>query len=122
MNIQRKEIKIELNGKEYSAILDFGAAIEFESLTGKSILVEIQEFSKTQSMYTLAAIMASVIKTKANKSIGMSEIKKVDLISGLEYFVSKISELFENSLPHGEEDSYEEDDYIDEEEKKTIED
>lgn len=115
MNIQRKEIEIELNGKEYIAVLDFGAAIYFEGLTNKSILVEIEKLTETQSMNMLATIMASVIKTKANKSIGMNEISKVDLIGGLDYFVDKMTELFENSLPQNEEDDIE-----NEEDKKKM--
>ena len=109
MNIQRKEIDIELNGKNYKAVLDFGAAIEFEGLTKKSILVEMNKIAETQSMTMLAYLMASVIKTKANKSIGISEIQKVDLIGGLNYFTDKMSELLENSLPQTEEDDIDED-------------
>lgn len=109
MNIQRKEIDIELNGKEYKAVLDFGAAIEFEGLTKKSILVEINKIATTQSMATLAYLMASVIKTKANKSIGIAEIQKVDLVGGLEYFMEKMNELLENSLPQEEEDDIDKD-------------
>lgn len=114
MQIQRKEIDIELNGKNYKAVLDFGAAIEFEGLTKKSILVEIQNIATTQSMTTLACLMASVIKKENNKSLGMKEIEKIDLIGGLTYFMAKMEELFENSLPK--------DDEIDDEEvKKKIE-
>lgn len=114
MNIQRKEIDIELNGKNYKAVLDFGAAMEFEGLTKKSILVEIQNIATTQSMTTLACLMASVIKKENNKPLGIKEIEKVDLIGGLTYFMAKMEELFENSLPK--------DDEIDDEEvKKKIE-
>lgn len=104
MNIQRKEIDIQLNGKDFKAVLDFGAAIEFEGLTGKSIVTEIQKLSQTNSLYTLAAIMACVIKKDKNKSVGMQEISKVDLVGGLSYFVEKMEELFENSLPKDEDE------------------
>lgn len=108
MNIQRKEIDIELNGKNFKAVLDFGAAIEFEGLTGKSIVEEMQKLAKTNSLTMLAYIMASVVKKDKNKSVGMQEILRVDLIDGLNYFVDKMNELFENSLPKSEEDEDEE--------------
>lgn len=107
MNIQRKEIDIQLNGKNYVAVLDFGAAIEFEGLTKKSLLVEIQNIANSQSMGTLACLMASVIKKENNKSIGLKEIEKVDLIGGLAYFMEKMTELFENSLPVDEDNTEE---------------
>lgn len=103
MNIQRKEIEIKLNDKNYVAVLDFGAAIYFEGLTKKSLLVEIQNIATSQNMSTIACLMASVIKKENNKSIGLKEIEKVDLIEGLTYFMEKMNELFENSLPEDEE-------------------
>ena len=110
MNIQRKEINIELNGKQYVAVIDFGAAVEFEGLTGKSIITEMSNIANTQSMHTLACIMASVIKKEKNKSIGLNEVLKVDLIDGMSYFIDKMGELFENSLPKDEnEEEYDED-------------
>lgn len=116
MNIQRKTIELELNGKKYEAVLDFGAAIEFESLTGKSIINEIQKLEKTNSMSTLAYIMASVIKKEKNKSVGIKLIETVDLINGLSYFMDKMTELFENSLISSDEDE----EYGDSVEKKTM--
>lgn len=103
MNIQRKEVDIVLNGKKYKAVIDFGAAVEFEGLTGKSILTEMSNIAKTQSMHTLACVMASVIKKEENKSIGLEEVCKVDLIDGMSYFIDKMNELFDNSLPKDEE-------------------
>lgn len=108
MNIQRKEIDVVLNGKNYKAVLDFGSAIEFEGLTKKSLLVEIQNIATNQSMTTLAYLMASVIKKENNKSIGLKEIEKVDLVDGLTYFMEKMNELFENSLPEDTESNEEE--------------
>lgn len=112
MNIQRKTIDIEINGKDYVAVLDFGAAIYFEGLTGKSILIEIQKISQEQSMSTLANVMASVIKKGKNKSVGIDFISELDLVNGMEYFIEKMTELFENSLPQTEDE--------DEEDKKKI--
>lgn len=110
MNIQRKTVELELNGKKYEAVLDFGAAVEFEGLTGKSILAEMQNLETTNSITTLAYIMASVIKKEKNKSVGIKLIETVDLIDGLNYFMEKMNELFENSLmpsEEGEEDNEE---------------
>ena len=104
MNIQRKTVEMELNGKSYEAVLDFGAAIEFEGLTGKSIISEMQNLEKTNSIATLAYIMASVIKKEKNKSVGIKLIETVDLIEGSNYFIEKMNELFENSLMSSDEE------------------
>lgn len=110
MNIQRKEIDIELNGKNYKMVLDFGAAIEFEGYTNKSILIEMQRIGTEQNMTTLAYLMASVIKKENNKSIGIKAIAELDLVSGMTYFVEKMGELFENSLPAGDDNDIDEED------------
>lgn len=99
MNIQRKSVKMNINGKEYDAIIDFKAAIDFEMRTKKSMIKEIEELGKTQSIVTIANIMASIIKDENNNSIGLDAILDLDLVDGASYFMEKIYELVDSSLP-----------------------
>lgn len=105
MNIQRKEIELELNGEKYYAILDFAAAVDFESRTGKSITKEIQNLIKNESLLTLANIMASVIKKENNKCVGINFISELDLIDATNYFIGIMEQLIELGLPKAEPES-----------------
>lgn len=99
MDIMRKTIEVEINEKEYSMILDFASAIEFQSLYGESIFKGFEKISNDQDFYALACLLASTIKHPNNKSVGMDFIGKLDLIGSLEYFMGKLGELMNNSLP-----------------------
>ena len=99
MNIQRKVIKIELDGKEYDFILDFESAIEFQGLYKKSIFIGLSKISEEQDLLALACLIASCLKNEKGKAVGMDFVKKLDLMSTVEYFMNKLSELVDNSLP-----------------------
>lgn len=99
MNIQRKVIKIELDGKEYDFILDFESAIEFQGLYKKSIFIGLSKISEEQDLMALACLIASCLKNEKGKPVGMDFVKKLDLMSTVEYFMNKLSELVDNSLP-----------------------
>lgn len=99
MNIKRKVVQIELNGKEYDFILDFASAIDFQEYYGKSIFIGLEKISTEQDLVALAKLIASCLKTKDGKSVGMEFVKNIDLIDGSEFFISKIEELMSNSLP-----------------------
>ena len=99
MNIQRKPIKVEIEGKEYEMVLDFASAIEFQWIYGKSIFVGLDEVAKSQDLYALAILIATTVKDSKNKCVGMDFVKKLDLVSSLEYFTIKLGELMSNSLP-----------------------
>lgn len=99
MNIQRKVIKIELDGKEYDFILDFESAIEFQGLYKKSIFIGLSKISEEQDLMALACLIASCLKNEKGKPVGMDFVKKLDLMNTVEYFMNKLSELVDNSLP-----------------------
>lgn len=99
MNIQRKVIKVELNEKEYDFILDFESAIEFQGAYKKSIFIGLSKISEEQDLLALACLIASCLKNEKGKPVGMEFVKKMDLMSTVEYFMGKISELVDNSLP-----------------------
>ena len=99
MNIQRKVIKIELNEKEYDFILDFESAIEFQGLYKKSIFIGLSKISDEQDLLALACLIASCLKNEKGNPVGMEFVKKLNLMGSVEYFMDKIAELVDNSLP-----------------------
>lgn len=99
MNIQRKVVPVELEGKNYEFVLDFESAINFQSYYGKSIFVGLSEISK-KDIFAVCCLIASCLKDeKTGKSVGMDFIEKIDLFEGLEFFMDKVGILMENSLP-----------------------
>ena len=104
MNILRKPISIELNGKAYDFILDFESAIVFQDLYKKSIFMGIDEITRTQDLKALSCLIASCLKDK-NGSVGMDFVYGIDLMNGLPFFMEKLGELMENSLPEEDSDS-----------------
>lgn len=99
MNIQRKVIPMEINGEAYEFILDFQSAIDFNMMYGKSIFVGLSKLSEEQDLLALASLIASCLKNKDGEAVGMDFVKKLDLMSSLEYFMEKITELVDNALP-----------------------
>ena len=98
MNIMRKPIKIELEGKEYDFILDFESAIEFQDAYGKSIFIGIEKITSEQDVKALSCLIASCLKHN-DKPVGMGFVKGLDLMNGLPFFMEKITDLMNNSLP-----------------------
>lgn len=100
MNINRKVIKIELEGKEFDFILDFESAMEFQSAYGKSIFIGLQKVSEEQDLLALGCLMASALKDqRTGKAIGIDVVGKFDLLSSLEPIMECLGELVDNSLP-----------------------
>lgn len=100
MNIKRKEIPFTIEGKEYGLILDFESAMEFQSIYGKSIFVGISKISEEQDMRALGCLIASCLKDKeTNKAVGIDFVAKLDFMEHFELFISKLTELVDNSLP-----------------------
>lgn len=99
MNIQRKAIPMEIDGKEYEFILDFESAIEFQGKYGDSIFVGLSKLSEKQDLYAMACLIAFCLKDSTGKCVGLDFVKKLDLINGLDFFMDKLSALMDNSLP-----------------------
>lgn len=100
ISIMRKPIKIEIDNKEYDFVLDFESALKFQDMYEKSIFVGIDNIRLTQDLRALAYLVASCVKDPAtNKCVGLEFVNKLDLLAGLNFFMDKIAELMENSLP-----------------------
>lgn len=98
MNIMRKVIKTKIENNEYDLVLDFESAMEFQDLYGESIFLGIDKIIQKQDVKALACLVASCLKGE-DGCVGMDFVKQIDLINGLPFFVEKIGELMENSLP-----------------------
>ncbi|EOU2097092.1 hypothetical protein C0L75_02920 [Clostridium perfringens] len=103
MNLKRKVIPMELDGKKYEFILDFESALEFQNDYGKSIFVGLSKISEEKDVKALVCLIAACCKNEKGKPVGLDFVKKIDLMSGLEYFMDKITALVDNSLPKKDE-------------------
>lgn len=102
MNIKRKVVPMEIEGKNYELILDFESAIEFQESYGKSIFVGLSKLSEEQDLFALACLVASCLKGENGKPVGMDFVKRMDLMAGLELFMDKLTDLVDNSIPKEE--------------------
>ena len=62
INIFRKPVIVEIEGKEYDFVLDFESAIVFQDLYGESVFVGIDKITKDQDLKALACLVASCLK------------------------------------------------------------
>lgn len=113
MNLMRKPINLEINGKEYEMLLDFESAIAFEDLYGKSIFFGINNIIENQDLKALGCLIGCCVKENG-VPVGMEILKGMDVLEGITFFTEKITELMSNSLP-------EEDDNSKKSQKKTKE-
>lgn len=102
MNIKRKVIPMEINEKKYEFILDFESAIEFQESYGKSIFVGLSKLSEEQDLVAMACLIASALKDENGKPVGMQFVKQLDLMTSLELFMDKLTDLVDNSIPKEE--------------------
>lgn len=98
MSIMRKAIKINIENNEYDLILDFESAMVFQDLYGESVFLGIDKIIQHQDIKALACLIASCLKDEEG-CVGMEFVKGIDLMNGLPFFMEKIGELMENSLP-----------------------
>lgn len=98
VNIMRKAIKTNIENNEYDLVLDFESAMEFQDLYGESIFLGIDKIIQKQDIKALACLIASCLKDE-DGCVGMDFVMKIDLMNGLPFFMEKIGELMENSLP-----------------------
>lgn len=100
ISIMRKPIKIVIDNKEYDFVLDFESALMFQDMYGKSIFIGIDNIRISQDLRALAYLVACCVKdVETEKSVGLEFVNKLDLLNGLNFFMEKIAELMENSLP-----------------------
>ena len=103
MNIMRKAIKVEIENNEYDLVLDFESAMVFQYLYNESIFLGIDKIIQKQDIKALACLIASCLKDE-DGCVGMEFVKEIDLMNGLPFFMEKIGELMENSLPMEEDE------------------
>lgn len=100
MNLKKKVIKIDgIEGKDFSMSLDFESAMNFQEATGLSIFKGVQRISQEMDIISLAFLLAFTLRDENEKAVGIDFIKNLDLQGNLEYFMSKISDLMDASLP-----------------------
>lgn len=104
MNINRKEIKLEVNNQAMSMVLDFESAIYYQENMKESIFVGIQKISKSMDVLSLAYLIASTLRTDNDEIVGYDFVKKLDLINSTEFFMDKLTELMNNSVPQVKEE------------------
>ena len=103
MNIMRKAIKVEIENNEYDLVLDFESSMVFQDLYNESIFLGIDKIIQKQDIKALACLIASCLKDE-DGCVGMEFVKEIDLMNGLPFFMEKIGELMENSLPMEEDE------------------
>lgn len=105
MNINRKEIKFELNGKPMIMILDFESAISYQENMNESIFVGVQRITKKMDILAFAHLIASTLRYENDELVGIDFVKKLDLVDSVDFFMNKLGELMDNSVPEAKEDS-----------------
>ena len=105
MNINRKEIKLEINNQPMVMVLDFQSAIFYQENMKESIFVGVQRISKQMDVMALAYLIASTLRNENDELVGIDFVKKLDLINSLDFFMDKLGELMDNSVPMAKEGS-----------------
>ena len=103
VNIISKAVKVEIENNEYDLVLDFESAMVFQDLYNESIFLGIDKIIQKQDIKALACLIASCLKDE-DGCVGMEFVKEIDLMNGLPFFMEKIGELMENSLPMEEDE------------------
>ena len=75
----------------------------FQDLYNESIFLGIDKIIQKQDIKALACLIASCLKDE-DGCVGMEFVKEIDLMNGLPFFMEKIGELMENSLPMEEDE------------------
>lgn len=103
MNINRKTIEVEINDRKMSMVLDFESAIYYQENMNESIFVGVQRIGKEMDIIALVNLIASTLRDEEDKLVGLDFVKKLDLIEAVDFFMGKIGELMDNSVPEAKE-------------------
>ena len=104
MNINRKEIKFEINGKPMVMVLDFESAIFYQENMNESIFVGVQRITKQMDILAFAYLVASTLRNENDDLVGIDFVKKLDLVGSVDFFMNKLGELMDNSVPEAKEE------------------
>lgn len=97
MNLKKKVIEVEIDGRKYEMALDFESAIEFQELYGKSVIEGVNEITTNQDIKAMACLIASCLKYNG-RCVGMEFVKGLDLMTYLTLFTEKLAELMANAF------------------------
>ena len=105
MNINRKVIEVEINDKKMAMVLDFESAIFYQENMKESIFVGVQRIGKEMDVIAFAYLISSTLRDENDDLVGMDFVKKLDLVGSLDFFMTKLGELMDNSVPEAKEKS-----------------
>ena len=103
MNINRKVIEVEINDRKMAMVLDFESAIKYQENMKESIFVGVQRIGKEMDILAFAHLIASTLRDENDKLVGIDFVKKLDLVGSLDFFMGKLGELMDNSVPEAKE-------------------
>lgn len=103
MNINRKTIEIEINDKKMGMVLDFESAIYYQEKMNESIFVGVQRIGKKMDILAFAYLIASTLRDEKDQLVGIDFVKKLDLVASVDFFMTKLGELMDNSVPEEKE-------------------
>lgn len=99
MNIGRKLIEVELDGRKLSMVLDFESAITYQENTGESIFKGVERIGNDLDAIVFANLLAAVLKDEEGNSVGLDFVKKLNLMEAIGILTEKMGELIDNALP-----------------------
>lgn len=105
MNINRKVIEVEINDKKMHMVLDFESAINYQEQMNESIFTGIQRIGKERDIIAFAYLIANTLRHEDDTLVGIDYVLKLDLIGSLEFFMDKLGELMDNSVPEAKDNS-----------------
>ena len=97
MNLKKKIIEVTIDEVIYDLVLDFGSAIDFEDMYGKSIFEGIRRISNEQNIKALACLIACCLREE-DEPVGMDFVREMDLMANLDLFIEKLGDLMTNSI------------------------
>lgn len=103
MNINRKKIEVEINDKKMALVLDFESAIKYQEAMNESIFVGVQRIGKEMDILAFAHLIASTLRDEDDDLVGIDFVKKLDLVGAVDFFMGKIGDLMDNSVPEAKE-------------------
>lgn len=104
MNINRKAIKVIINEREMEMVLDFESAINYQEKMNESIFVGVQRIGKEMDILAFAHLIASTLRDVDGDLVGIDYVKSLDLVSSIDFFMGKLGELMDNSVPQAKEE------------------
>ena len=104
MNINRKVVAVEVEGRKMGLVLDFESAIAYEEATGESIFKGIAKIDQGIDIKTYFYLISATLRNEKDELVGQDYVKKMNLLASIDMFIEKIDELMNNSVPEAKEE------------------